>query len=233
MADQNRPAPKTKLHSYIILSVTSFRRRNFVVNQSKAQTKEVTNNPEPLTKVVHFKSVPELMNWKSWFGARSSSNNPSPHESKNSNSDPRQKRQDQELYGVTQQLIDRVKSFTLDTFKNFPLHATYGDETEGAEAANIRRDLSEWQERHATLALSNVKELSQLRFKLCPRHLKERDFWRIYFTLVKTDIIEYELRGIQLAKVQKIEREAAKSSQAIEVEMAETVKLISLQPSSP
>ncbi|CAN1301856.1 hypothetical protein LINPERPRIM_LOCUS25164 [Linum perenne] len=169
------------------------------------------------------------MNWKSWFGARSSSNNPS----------PRQKRQDQELYGVTQQLIDRVKSFTLDTFKNFPLHddrnseATYGDETEGAEAANIRRDLSEWQERHATLALSNVKELSQLRFKLCPRHLKERDFWRIYFTLVKTDIIEYELRGIQLAKVQKIEREAAKSSQAIEVEMAETVKLISLQPSSP
>ncbi|CAN0915447.1 hypothetical protein LINGRAHAP2_LOCUS29136 [Linum grandiflorum] len=187
------------------------------------------------------------MNWKSWFGARSSTPNPTHHQSTEG-----------DIFGLTQQLIDRVKSFNLDTFKNFSLHddrnaeATFGDETEEAEAANIHRDLSEWQERHATLALSKVKvlihflvdfsfcfcefsELSQLRFKLCPRHLKERDFWRIYFTLVKTDIVEYELRAIQLARVQKMAKETRKSSQAIpvEVEMAETVKSTNLQLSTP
>ncbi|KAK9006880.1 hypothetical protein V6N11_019211 [Hibiscus sabdariffa] len=43
--------------------------------------------------------------------------------------------------------------------------------------SNVRKDLSDWQERHAVLVLSKVKELSQLRFKLCPRHLKEENFW--------------------------------------------------------
>ena len=42
--------------------------------------------------------------------------------------------------------------------------ATFGDETEGIEAANIHRDLSEWQERHATLALSKVKVLIHFLF---------------------------------------------------------------------
>ncbi|KAL4274124.1 hypothetical protein GQ457_13G000850 [Hibiscus cannabinus] len=52
-------------------------------------------------------------------------------------------------------------------------------------SSNVRKDLSDWQERHAVLVLSKVKELSQLRFKLCPRH-----FWRIYFMLVKSHVAE-------------------------------------------
>lgn len=31
----------------------------------------------------------------------------------------------------------------------------------------------------------NIQELSQLRFKLCPRFLKDHQFWTIYFALVK------------------------------------------------
>ncbi|CAH8349235.1 unnamed protein product [Eruca vesicaria subsp. sativa] len=52
--------------------------------------------------------------------------------------------------------------------------------------ANVRKDLSEWQERHATLVLGSVKQISKLRYELCPRVMKERRFWRIYFTLVST-----------------------------------------------
>lgn len=34
---------------------------------------------------------------------------------------------DEQVLGVTDQLIDFVKSFTVDTFKNFPLHGTLTD----------------------------------------------------------------------------------------------------------
>lgn len=36
-----------------------------------------------------------------------------------------------------------------------------------------------------TRLILNLQELSQLRFKLCPRLLKEEQFWRIYFQLVR------------------------------------------------
>ncbi|CAL1412000.1 unnamed protein product [Linum trigynum] len=180
------------------------------------------------------------MNWKSWLRARSLGNDSVPQQS-SSNPKRLQVNPDEELHGVTQQLIDRVKSFTLDDFKKFPLRddgtteASFGDEMAAAASASVRRDLSEWQERHATLILAKVKELAQLRFKLSPGHLKERDFWRIYFTLVKADIAEYELRAIQLAKLRKMAVEDGKSSDSstIEVEMAETVQRTSLQPSTP
>jgi hypothetical protein len=55
-------------------------------------------------------------------------------------------------------------------------------------ASNVRKDLSEWQERHATLVLGSVKQISKLRYELCPRVMKERRFWRIYFTLVSTHV---------------------------------------------
>lgn len=34
------------------------------------------------------------------------------------------------------------------------------------------------------------QELSQLRYRLCPGHLKEQQFWRIYFMLVKSYVAE-------------------------------------------
>ncbi|KAK1355962.1 BSD domain-containing protein [Heracleum sosnowskyi] len=115
--------------------------------------------------------------------------------------------ENQEIYGVNDKLIDLISSFTLDTFRNYPLQdeeggANGGDgdgdgDDDSKAFGSVRNDLSEWQQQHAILVLSRVKELSQLRFKLCPRYLKERDFWRIYFTLAKNNLAEYELRAKQ------------------------------------
>ncbi|EEF41250.1 conserved hypothetical protein [Ricinus communis] len=140
------------------------------------------------------------MEWSSWFRR---SNNDAARNSNQQRQAQEENEREAELLGITHQLIDRVKSFTIDTFKNFPLQdeeaassrATLSDEILAATSttstsANVQKDLSEWQERHAILVLSKVKELSQLRFKLCPGHLKEREFWRIYFTLVRNDIAE-------------------------------------------
>lgn len=33
-----------------------------------------------------------------------------------------------------------------------------------------------------------MQEISRLRYQLCPRVMKERRFWRIYFTLVSTHV---------------------------------------------
>ncbi|XP_004290213.1 PREDICTED: uncharacterized protein LOC101295670 [Fragaria vesca subsp. vesca] len=153
---------------------------------------------------------------------------------------PKQNEPEQELFGVTEQLINLVKSFTLETFKSFPLPddegATCGDNSL-TTSSNIQKDLSEWQERHAMLVLSKVKELSHLRYKLCPGHLKEHQFWRVYFMLVKKQVAEYELHAIQLAKLKevKMENERCTSADACEVEMAEAkhIGVASLAPTTP
>ncbi|XP_044503619.1 uncharacterized protein LOC123224136 [Mangifera indica] len=151
-------------------------------------------------------------------------------------------KEDQEellILGVTEQLIDHVKSFTLETFKNFPLQddddSTYDVEATTNSSGNVQQDLSDWQERHAILVLSKVKELAQLRFKLCPRHLKEQQFWRIYFMLVKSHVAEYELQAIRLAKLKSMamENEKTSDSSVYEVEMAETKQAASLSPPTP
>ncbi|XP_039120323.1 uncharacterized protein LOC120256707 isoform X2 [Dioscorea cayenensis subsp. rotundata] len=90
---------------------------------------------------------------------------------------------DLERFGVTDELREFVKGITLSTFRDFPME----DEPEMQEVrtlSNVRQDLSEWQARHATLVLSTVKEISKFRYELCPRYMKERKFWRIYFILV-------------------------------------------------
>ncbi|XVF81170.1 hypothetical protein PTKIN_Ptkin15bG0135200 [Pterospermum kingtungense] len=171
------------------------------------------------------------MNLSSWFHrsvSRNSKNNKNPEQQQ-----PHQNQEEEEeLLGVTQQLIDHVKSFTLETFKNFPLQDNEaGDSnTETQTSSKVRKDLSDWQERHAVLVLSKVKELSQLRFKLCPRHLKEEKFWRIYFMLVKSHVYEYE----QLARLKRITMTNAKTSDtsAYEVEMAERNQTASVAPST-
>ncbi|CAL9145452.1 unnamed protein product [Musa hybrid cultivar] len=130
----------------------------------------------------------------------------------------------QEL-GVTDRLREFVKTFTVDTFRSFPLHDDQAaDPADVCAQSNVRKDLTEWQERHATLVLSEVKEIAQLRYVLCPRHLKERQFWRIYFQLVKSYVAPYEMHAIQKARMKKLEMEVEESliKGAIEVEMAET-----------
>ncbi|KAB2636553.1 hypothetical protein D8674_027087 [Pyrus ussuriensis x Pyrus communis] len=124
------------------------------------------------------------MDLSSWFRRKLLKNS-----EKTSNPDPseqtllpQQNEREEEQLGVTERLVDLVKSFTLDTFRNFRL-----PDDEGAEEDE---DLSGWQERHATIVLSRVKELSHLRYKLCPRYLKERQFWRVYFMLVKKHVAE-------------------------------------------
>ncbi|KAJ4847599.1 hypothetical protein Tsubulata_013919 [Turnera subulata] len=189
------------------------------------------------------------MDWSSWFrrslsrnGGINTKNTHNPDHPKQSNhlSNKQSTQQEEEFHGITEQLINHVKTFALDTFKNFPLQedegTTLSDQNSTTAAmtrgtiANVREDLSEWQERHATLVLSKVKELRQLRFTLCPRHMKERRFWRIYFLLVKSHVTEYELKAIQLAKLKQMAMEEVKPAVTgtYEVEMAETKQTASL-----
>ncbi|MCE0481541.1 hypothetical protein HAX54_039354 [Datura stramonium] len=135
---------------------------------------------------------------------------------------------DELLYGVTDQLLDFIKSFSIDTFRNFSLQ----DEEDGDTPENVRKDLSDWQQRHALLVLSKVKELSQMRFKLCPRHLKEHQFWTIYFALVKGFVTKYELHAIQMDKLKQMrtENENTQDVAACEVEMSEAKQTTDVSP---
>ncbi|KAI3820913.1 hypothetical protein L1987_08467 [Smallanthus sonchifolius] len=100
---------------------------------------------------------------------------------------------DLEKFGITDDLREFVKEITLDTFRDFPLE----DDSEMSDIptiSNVRQDLTKWQETHAKLVLSTVKEISKLRYALCPRVMRERKFWRIYFILVNSHVTPYEKR---------------------------------------
>ncbi|OMO72167.1 hypothetical protein COLO4_27799 [Corchorus olitorius] len=118
-------------------------------------------------------------------------------------------------FGLTDDLRDFVRGFTSDTFRNFPSPAE--DEPEPSDAttipSNVRKDLSEWQERHATLVLTTVKEIKKLRYELCPRVMKERKFWRIYFTLVSTHVAPYEKQYMEEVKQRAEEAKEDNSKQ--------------------
>jgi hypothetical protein len=92
-------------------------------------------------------------------------------------------------FGITDDLREFVKGLTSATFQAFPEQDESSEVSDlETSASNVRKDLSEWQERHATLVLGSVKQISKLRYELCPRVMKERRFWRIYFTLVSTHV---------------------------------------------
>ncbi|KAL7113304.1 hypothetical protein ACP275_04G054000 [Erythranthe tilingii] len=132
--------------------------------------------------------------------------------------------EDEQLYGVTEQLAEFIKSFSLETFTNFSLTDEERSNVDGDDSGNLSKDLSDWQEKHAMLVLSRIKELAQLRFRLCPRYLKEREFWRIYFSLIRSYVIEYELRAVRLAKLEQMRmgnETVSNNSSACEVEMSE------------
>ncbi|KAI8543147.1 hypothetical protein RHMOL_Rhmol08G0195000 [Rhododendron molle] len=112
---------------------------------------------------------------------------------------------DLERFGVTEELREFVKGITLNTFRDFPLE----DDAEMSDipaVSNVRQDLTAWQEKHAKLVLLTVKEISKLRYELCPRVMKERKFWRIYFILVNSHVSPFEKRYMEKAKQNSAEQ---------------------------
>ncbi|XP_042429962.1 uncharacterized protein LOC122016655 [Zingiber officinale] len=108
---------------------------------------------------------------------------------------------DLERFGITQELKEFVQGIQISTFRDFSMQ----DEPEPEistipPSSNVRQDLNEWQARHATLVLSTVKEISKFRYELCPRYMKERKFWRIYFALVDSHVSPYEKRYMEETK---------------------------------
>ncbi|KAJ4909694.1 BSD domain-containing protein [Raphanus sativus] len=127
-------------------------------------------------------------------------------------------------FGITDDLREFVKGLTSDTFKAFPEQDESSEVSElGTTESNVRKDLSEWQERHATLVLGSVKQISKLRYELCPRVMKERRFWRIYFTLVSTHVAPYERKYMEELrnKAESKDEEAKKTPGAGGTETAE------------
>lgn len=132
-----------------------------------------------------------------------------------------------ERYGITEDLREFVNGMTISTFRDFPLQ----DEPEMSDVptvSNVRQDLNEWQARHATLVLSAVKEISKFRYELCPRYMKERKFWRIYFLLVNNYVTPYETKYFEELKVKAEEekmvaqKEISQTSQATTSEQKDT-----------
>ncbi|KAF8769157.1 hypothetical protein HU200_006656 [Digitaria exilis] len=134
--------------------------------------------------------------------------------------------EDEEL-GVTPQLLDFLRTLSPDAFKAAAL------QLQGGYAEAAAGDLTSWQERHAVLVLSKAKELAKIRYDLCPRHMKDKQFWRIYFLLAKSIISPYELRAIQKEKIRRMEMDNGKSKEVVtvEVEMQEPKGGRASQPS--
>lgn len=103
-------------------------------------------------------------------------------------------------YGITQQLREFVHGLTSSTFQDFPAEdfelLPGENDLSSNETSNVRQDLTPWQERHALLMLKAVPEISQLRYLLCPRHMKESRFWKIYFVLVRSHVAQYEAQVV-------------------------------------
>ncbi|XP_023001058.1 uncharacterized protein LOC111495307 [Cucurbita maxima] len=110
--------------------------------------------------------------------------------------DEETREEDLQRFGINEELRDFVKGITMSTFRDFPLE----DDSQMSSVptvSNISQDLTEWQAKHASLVLSTVKEISKLRYELCPRIMKERKFWRIYFMLVNRHIAPYEKKYME------------------------------------
>ncbi|KAF4370287.1 hypothetical protein G4B88_012971 [Cannabis sativa] len=156
------------------------------------------------------------MDISSWFRRSLTRNSKSTKNSDLSDQPKQPHKFDDQILGVTDKLIDFVKSFTLDTFKNFPRSGTC------LVAEKVKENDNKF------------LEISQLRYKLCPGYMKEHQFWGIYFALVKTHVAEYELHAKRLAKRREIALENGKPTDrsACEVEMSET-NSANLPPSTP
>ncbi|XP_059303762.1 uncharacterized protein LOC132055793 [Lycium ferocissimum] len=121
---------------------------------------------------------------------------------------------DLDKFGVTDDLREFVKGITINTFQNFPLQ----DESQMSDiptVSNVRQDLTEFQEKHAKLVLSSVKEISKLRYEICPRIMRERKFWKIYFILVNSHVAPYEKKYMDAVKIKSAEKEKSEEAKNI------------------
>nr|XP_051178753.1 uncharacterized protein LOC127293216 isoform X4 [Lolium perenne] len=136
--------------------------------------------------------------------------------------------EEEEELGMTPPLLDFLRTLSSDAFKSSALQlhqATPPDpvsesglpQVNSAEAAD--GELSDWQQRHAVLVLARAKELAKIRYDLCPRQMKDEQFWTLYFLLARSYILPYELRAIQKEKVRRMETENRKPTNAITVEV--------------
>ncbi|XVE54645.1 hypothetical protein DITRI_Ditri03aG0098900 [Diplodiscus trichospermus] len=103
-----------------------------------------------------------------------------------------------ERFGINEELRDFVKGITLSTFQDFP----FSDDSPVSDVP----------------AVSN--EISKLRYELCPRVMRERKFWRIYFILVNSHVAPYEKRymeEIEQKSVEQVTDEKVKESSSIEM----------------
>ncbi|KAJ8550908.1 hypothetical protein K7X08_000278 [Anisodus acutangulus] len=121
---------------------------------------------------------------------------------------------DLEKFGVTDDLREFVKGITINTFQDFPLE----DDSVISDiptVSNVRQDLTEFQEKHAKFVLSSVKEISKLRYELCPRIMRERKFWRIYFILVNSHVSPYEKKYMEDAEIKSVEKAQVESEKEV------------------
>ncbi|GMH21545.1 hypothetical protein Nepgr_023387 [Nepenthes gracilis] len=172
-----------------IVSETAKRSREFAAEATKRADQIKV---EALKRADQIKSLPLI--------------DSSPQSSLLSGSSHSASQEELEKYGVTEELREFVKEITMSTFQDFPLP----DDAPMSDVpiiSNVQQDLTQWQERHATLVLSTIKEISKLRYELCPRIMKERKFWRIYFILVNNHVSQYEKQYMEQLAVESAEQE--------------------------
>jgi len=90
--------------------------------------------------------------------------------------------QELEAYGLTNDFIEFVRHLDYSTFRDNQ------SEINTINANDKGYILNPWQARHAGLLLREVKEINELRYVLCPKYMDDRQFWEIYFQLVKDKI---------------------------------------------
>ncbi|KAG0488417.1 hypothetical protein HPP92_007228 [Vanilla planifolia] len=79
---------------------------------------------------------------------------------------------------------------------------------------------------------SNPRRFHRSDMLLCPRYMKDNQFWRIYFLLVKNYVAPYEMRAMQKAKLEMdMEKVNSSCKVLIEVEMMESK--LSYSPDAP
>eukprot|EP00890_Picochlorum_soloecismus_P005497 jgi/Picsp_1/5949/NSC_03306-R1_bsd domain-containing protein len=90
--------------------------------------------------------------------------------------------QELEAYGLTNDFIEFVRHLDYSTFRDNQ------SEINTINANDKGYILNPWQARHAGLLIREVKEINELRYVLCPKYMDDRQFWEIYFQLVKDKI---------------------------------------------
>ncbi|KAH7516142.1 hypothetical protein FEM48_Zijuj10G0103700 [Ziziphus jujuba var. spinosa] len=141
-----------------------------IVSETAKKSRELAaeaSKQADLLKTAAFKQADQIKSFSSdilvlppQLSSLSISNSLSSSSSSSSSSSHEPSQSELIKFGLADDLIVFVKGLTSTTFQSFPIQ----DEMEGSEsdvpatASNVRKDLTEWQERHATLILTTVKK---------------------------------------------------------------------------